>query len=92
MSISVLPDGRVLHNARDGRIFLTDLEGNTTLLHDVPIYSHDEDGLQSLTVSPTFEDDGWVYLYYAPPLDTRPVTPPTRAPPRSSPPGRATTS
>ncbi|HEX5917494.1 MAG TPA: ThuA domain-containing protein, partial [Nocardioides sp.] len=70
MSISVLPDGRVLHNARDGRIFLTDLEGNTTLLHDVPIYSHDEDGLQSLTVSPTFEEDGWVYLYYAPPLST----------------------
>ncbi|MCP3424288.1 ThuA domain-containing protein [Nocardioides pinisoli] len=70
MSISVLPDGRVLHNARDGRIFLTDLEGNTTLLYDVPIYSHDEDGLQSLTVSPTFEEDGWVYLYYAPPLDT----------------------
>ncbi len=32
MSLSVLPDGRVLHNARDGRIFLTDLEGNTTLL------------------------------------------------------------
>ncbi|WP_210437764.1 ThuA domain-containing protein [Nocardioides xinjiangensis] len=70
MSISVLPDGRVLHNARDGRIFLTDLEGNTTLLHDVPIYSHDEDGLQSVTVSPDFEEDGWVYLYYAPPLDT----------------------
>ncbi|NPC44116.1 ThuA domain-containing protein [Nocardioides sp. zg-1230] len=70
MSISVLPDGRVLHNARDGRIFLTDLEGNTTLLHDVPIYSHDEDGLQSLTVSPSFEEDGWVYLYYAPPLAT----------------------
>jgi PKD repeat protein/type 1 glutamine amidotransferase len=70
MSISVLPDGRVLHNARDGRIFLTDLEGNTTLLYDVPIYSHDEDGLQSLTVSPTFEEDGWVYLYYAPPLNT----------------------
>ena len=92
MSISVLPDGRVLHNARDGRIFLTDLEGNTTLLYDVPIYSHDEDGLQSLTVSPTFEDDGWVYLYYAPPLDTPPVTRPTRAPRRSSRPGRATTS
>ncbi|NYE38606.1 PKD repeat protein/type 1 glutamine amidotransferase [Nocardioides cavernae] len=70
MSISVLPDGRVLHNARDGRIFLTDLEGNTTLLYDVPIYSHDEDGLQSLTVSPTFDEDGWVYLYYAPPLST----------------------
>ncbi|MEO9326258.1 ThuA domain-containing protein [Nocardioides sp. C4-1] len=70
MSISVLPDGRVLHNARDGRIFLTDLDGNTTELYDVPIYSHDEDGLQSLTVSPTFEEDGWVYLYYAPPLNT----------------------
>ncbi|MFB9315717.1 ThuA domain-containing protein [Nocardioides plantarum] len=70
MSISVLPDGRVLHNARDGRIFLTDLDGNTTLLYDVPIYSHDEDGLQSLTVSPNFAQDGWVYLYYAPPLST----------------------
>ncbi|MCD4523371.1 ThuA domain-containing protein [Nocardioides sp. cx-173] len=70
MALSVLPDGRVLHNARDGRIFLTDLEGNTTELHDVPIYSHDEDGLQSIAVSPDFEQDGWVYLYYAPPLDT----------------------
>ncbi len=70
MSLSVLPDGRVLHNARDGRIFLTDLGGNTTELYDVPIYSHDEDGLQSLTVSPTFAEDGWVYLYYAPPLET----------------------
>jgi cytochrome c len=70
MALSVLPDGRVLHNARDGRIFLTDLEGNTTELHDVPIYSHDEDGLQSIAVSPDFENDGWVYLYYAPPLST----------------------
>ncbi|WP_139984516.1 ThuA domain-containing protein [Nocardioides litoris] len=70
MALSVLPDGRVLHNARDGRIFLTDLEGNTSLLHDVPIYSHDEDGLQSIAVSPNFAEDGWVYLYYAPPLGT----------------------
>src|SRR3546814_6314243 len=38
MSLSVLPDGRVLHNARDGRVFLTDLEGNTTLVATVPVY------------------------------------------------------
>lgn len=70
MSLSVLPDGRVLHNARDGRIFLTDLAGSTELLGTVPVYMHDEDGLQSLAVAPDFATSGWVYLYYAPPLST----------------------
>jgi cytochrome c len=70
MAISVLPDGRVLHNARDGRIFLTDLDGNTRLVATVPVYMHDEDGLQSMAVSPDFENDGWVYIYYAPKLNT----------------------
>ncbi|GAA5145601.1 hypothetical protein GCM10023340_15200 [Nocardioides marinquilinus] len=70
MAISVLPDGRVLHNARDGRIFLTDLDGNTRLVATVPVYQHDEDGLQSMAVSPDFANDGWVYIYYAPKLNT----------------------
>ena len=37
---------------------------------DVPVYSHDEDGLQSVTVDPDFATNRWVYLYYAPPLTT----------------------
>ena len=70
MSLSVLPDGRVLHNARDGRVFLTTPAGATSVAATVPVYQHDEDGLQSLTVDPNFEQNGWVYLYYAPPLNT----------------------
>lgn len=70
MSISVLPDGRVLHNARDGRVFLTDLDGNTKLAATIPVYNHDEDGLQNVQISPDFANDKWVYVYYGPPLNT----------------------
>ena len=70
MSLSVLPDGRVLHNSRDGKIFLTRPNGSTTLAAEVPVYRHDEDGLQNVTADPNFAQNGWVYLYYAPPLDT----------------------
>ncbi|WP_019811035.1 ThuA domain-containing protein, partial [Saccharomonospora halophila] len=70
MALSVLPDRRVLHTSRDGRVFLTTPEGRTSLAAELDVYNHDEDGLQGIAVDPDFATNRWVYLYYAPPLDT----------------------
>ena len=72
MNLAVLPDRRVLHTSRDGRVFLTTPDGTTTLAARIPVYNHDEDGLQGVGVDPDFANNRWVYLYYAPPLDTPP--------------------
>jgi glucose/arabinose dehydrogenase len=70
MSLAVLPDGRVLHATRDGDVFLHDGAGTRTIAAQIPVYTHDEEGLQSLAIDPAFGENGWVYLYYSPPLDT----------------------
>ncbi|SDZ24525.1 Glucose/arabinose dehydrogenase, beta-propeller fold [Micromonospora pattaloongensis] len=70
MNMAVLPDRRVLHTSRDGRVFITSPSGTTTLAGRIPVYNHDEDGLQGVGVDPGFAGNGWIYLYYAPPLST----------------------
>ncbi|WP_199430141.1 ThuA domain-containing protein [Qaidamihabitans albus] len=70
MALAVLPDRKVLHTSRDGRVFLTTPEATTKLAGTIPVYNHDEDGLQGVAVDPDFANSRWVYLYYAPPLDT----------------------
>jgi cytochrome c len=71
MSLAVLPDGRVLHNTRGGEIRLYDPEtGASPVITTVPVYTHDEDGLQTLSIDPDFEENRWVYVYYAPKLNT----------------------
>ncbi len=91
MSLAVLPDGRVLHNTRGGEVRLYDpATGASPVITTVPVYSHDEDGLQSLSIDPDFASNRWVYIYYAPPLNTpvdNPATPDVNegnAPPSSS--------
>jgi glucose/arabinose dehydrogenase len=77
MSLAVLPDRRVLHTARTGEVRLHNPRtGLNTLAADVPVYQHDEEGLQGIAIDPAFEENRWVYLYYSPPLDT-PVDDPT---------------
>ncbi|WBB95351.1 MULTISPECIES: ThuA domain-containing protein [unclassified Solwaraspora] len=71
MTLAVLPDGRVLHNTRAGEIRLYDpATGASPVINNLDVYQHDEDGLQSVTLDPNFAENKWVYLYYAPPLDT----------------------
>ncbi|MDK1472088.1 PQQ-dependent sugar dehydrogenase [Streptomyces sp. 549] len=70
MTLAVLPDSSVLHTSRDGTVRLTDSGGTTTVAGRVPVYSHDEEGLQGVGVDPDFAENRHVYLYYAPPLDT----------------------
>ncbi|MEU4995794.1 PQQ-dependent sugar dehydrogenase [Streptomyces sp. NPDC021622] len=70
MTLSVLPDRSVLHTSRDGTLRLTDAAGNTKIAGKIPVYSHDEEGLQGVALDPKFSENRAIYLYYAPPLDT----------------------
>jgi glucose/arabinose dehydrogenase len=70
MSLAVLPDRKVLHTSRDGELRITDAAGTTKLAGTIPVYSHDEEGLQGVGVDPGFAENRFIYLYYAPPLDT----------------------
>ncbi|MER6346734.1 PQQ-dependent sugar dehydrogenase [Streptomyces sp. NPDC001595] len=70
MSLAVLPDRSVLHTSRDGELRLTDAAGNTTLAGKLDVYAHDEEGLQGIGVDPGFAENRFIYLYYAPPLNT----------------------
>ena len=80
MSLAVLPDRRVLHTARTGEVRLHNPRtGLNTLAADVPVYQHDEEGLQGIAIDPAFEENRWVYLYYSPPGDTPEDDPSTPA-------------
>ncbi|GAA3139350.1 PQQ-dependent sugar dehydrogenase [Streptomyces rectiviolaceus] len=70
MTLTVLPDRSVLHTSRDGTLRLTDAAGNTKIAGKIPVYSHDEEGLQGVGLDPKFSENRAIYLYYAPPLDT----------------------
>ncbi|PKW05690.1 Glucose/arabinose dehydrogenase, beta-propeller fold [Streptomyces sp. 1222.5] len=70
MSLAVLPDRSVLHTSRDGELRLTDAAGNTRVAGKLDVYSHDEEGLQGVGVDPDFAQNRFIYLYYAPPLNT----------------------
>ncbi len=67
IDMAVLPDGRVLHTARNGDVRLTDPDAGTTkVVTTVPVYNNSEDGLQTISLDPDFATNQWVYLYYAP--------------------------
>ena len=70
MGVAVLPDGSALHTARSGAVYYTAAAGQTSLAAQVPVYDFREDGMQGIALDPDFEENGWVYLYYAPVLDT----------------------
>jgi cytochrome c len=76
MGLAVLPDGSALHSSRDGTVYQTTLDGLTTVAAKLPVYTHDEDGLQTIALDPHFAKNHWVYAYYAPKLGT----PTTNAP------------
>ncbi len=70
MTLAVLPDRSVLHTSRDGTVRLTDAAGTTKVAGRLEVYSHDEEGLQGVAVDPGFASNRFVYLYYAPKLNT----------------------
>ncbi|GAQ50434.1 PQQ-dependent sugar dehydrogenase [Streptomyces acidiscabies] len=70
MSLAVLPDRSVLHTARGGVLRRTTADGATSVIGTLPVYTHDEEGLQGIGVDPGFTGNRFIYLYYAPPLST----------------------
>ena len=73
LDLAVLPDGDVLHTTRAGVIWHHDATtGVNSIAGRIPVYLHDEEGLQSIALDPDFDGkkNTWVYLYYSPPLDT----------------------
>jgi glucose/arabinose dehydrogenase/PKD repeat protein len=70
MALAVLPDRSVLHTARNGTLRRTDANGTTTVVGTLPVYTHDEEGLQGVAADPGFATNRHIYLYYAPPLST----------------------
>ncbi|RKN28189.1 PQQ-dependent sugar dehydrogenase [Micromonospora musae] len=70
MSLAVLPDRSVLHTARNGTLRRTDANGTTTVIGNIAVYTHDEEGLQGVGVDPNFASNRQIFLYYAPPLST----------------------
>jgi cytochrome c len=71
IGLAVLPDGRVLHTARTGEVRIHNPRtGLNTLAADVPVYQHDEEGVQGVAIDPNFDKNRWVYLYYSPPQNT----------------------
>jgi glucose/arabinose dehydrogenase len=70
MSLAVLPDRSVLHTARGGQLRRTTADGSTTVIGTLPVYTHDEDGLQGVVPDPNFATNRHIYLSYSPPLST----------------------
>ncbi|GGC13513.1 PQQ-dependent sugar dehydrogenase [Cellulomonas carbonis] len=84
ISLAVMPDRTVLHTARNGDIRLTDpTTGVTRVINTIDVYANSEDGMQTITLDPDFEENGWVYLYYAPRVMEAPY--PTTTPQGSAP-------
>jgi glucose/arabinose dehydrogenase len=64
ISLAVLPDRRVLHTARNGRIRINDPSTGLNLVAaDLPVYQHDEEGVQGIAIDPDFSRNRWVYIY-----------------------------
>jgi glucose/arabinose dehydrogenase len=81
ISLAVLPDRSVLHTSRDGTLRLTTASGLTRVAGRLQVYSHDEEGLQGVGVDPGFTSNRFIYLYYAPKLDTPPGDAPAEGTP-----------
>ncbi|GAB2961477.1 lectin [Saccharothrix stipae] len=70
MTLAVLPDRSVLHTARNGTVRRTTAAGVTNVIGTVPVYTHDEEGMQGIGVDPGFATNRFIYLFFAPPLST----------------------
>jgi cytochrome c len=79
MALAVLPDRRVLHTARTGEVRIHEPStGRNVLAAKIPVYQHDEEGVQGVAIDDDFSKNHWVYVYYSPPLNTptdNPATP-----------------
>ncbi|AGZ43781.1 PQQ-dependent sugar dehydrogenase [Actinoplanes friuliensis] len=71
IALAVLPDKRVLHTSRKGEVRINDPKsGRNILAATIPVYLHDEEGVQGVAIDGNFAQNKWVYIYYSPPMNT----------------------
>ncbi|MBK7334797.1 MAG: ThuA domain-containing protein [Saprospirales bacterium] len=67
MEMEMLPDGRVLLIERRGDLKLFDpTSGEIKVVGSLDVFQDNEEGLLGLAIDPQFEQNKWIYLYYAP--------------------------
>jgi glucose/arabinose dehydrogenase len=70
--LAFLPDGRALVTERDtNRLLAVDETGTVEEIQQVPASGSGEGGLLGVTLSPDYEEDGYVYAYYSTGQDNR---------------------
>ncbi len=67
MSMSLLPDGKILFVERRGALKIHDpAVGTTRKVAEFKVFTKNEEGLLGIAVDPKWEDNHWIYLYYSP--------------------------
>lgn len=70
VELEVLPDGSIIYVERKGGIRWYDPQNRRMILEDsIGVFFGFEDGLMGMALDPNFEENNWIYLYYAPPGD-----------------------
>lgn len=67
MELDIFDDGRIIFVERTGKIKLWNpktesMDSITTM----PVWSDLEDGLMGIAIDPNYEENHWIYVYYAP--------------------------
>ncbi len=75
MELAVAPDGRVFYTElRSGKVGVYNTAtGETSLAHQFKVTTKGGAGLIGITVDPNFTANGFIYLYYSPPVEGEPI-------------------
>ncbi len=74
MELAVSNDGRVFYTELEGNFSVFDIKTNKNkLIHRFPLTMKGGTGLIGITLDPKFDQNGWVYLYYSPPIEGEPI-------------------
>ncbi|HEY5919216.1 MAG TPA: ThuA domain-containing protein, partial [Chryseolinea sp.] len=66
--MSILPDGRILFVERKGNVKLYDpADGKVKVINTMNVGTKFEDGIIGLAIDPKFNENHWVYIFYAHP-------------------------
>lgn len=67
MGFDMLPDGKIIFIERRGAVKLFDPSSEAVqTLAEIPVYHQNEEGILGLAIDPNWQNNHWIYLYYAP--------------------------
>jgi cytochrome c len=68
--LQIMSDNRVIFIQRRGQLLIHDAKKKETKqIAQLNVYSEKEDGLVGMALDPNFDQNHWIYLYYAPPTE-----------------------